>query len=148
MVVSDAHVFPGFLIPGLTQLSFSKPPTTFLTCFCRGERWKYAGKKVHLYWESNLQPPGHESDTITTKPPWHDARVMEFNAVSYRKKESSGLSSFSTFSALIKYGNYCEDDHLSLYGWSIQLFYHHTRECPATFGFSVFVPRLKQLQLS
>ena len=44
--VSDAHVSPGFLTPVtlLTQLFFSKPPSTFLTCFCRGERRKYAEK--------------------------------------------------------------------------------------------------------
>ena len=30
------YVFPGFLTPLLTQLFFPKPPTTFLTCFCRG----------------------------------------------------------------------------------------------------------------
>ena len=46
MVVGDAYVFPGFLTPVLTQLFFLKPLTTFLTCFCRGERRKYAGKKV------------------------------------------------------------------------------------------------------
>ena len=38
MAVGDAHVFLGFLTPVLTQLFFPKPPTTFLTCFCRGER--------------------------------------------------------------------------------------------------------------
>ena len=38
LAVGDAHVFPGFLTPVLTQLFFPKPPTTFLTCFCRGER--------------------------------------------------------------------------------------------------------------
>ena len=38
---------------------FPKPPTTFLTCFSRGERRKYTGKK----------PPDHESDTLTTEPP-------------------------------------------------------------------------------
>ena len=48
MAVGDAHVFPGFLTPVLTQLFFPKPPTTFLTCFCRGERRKYAGKKSCL----------------------------------------------------------------------------------------------------
>ena len=37
MAVGDAHVFPGFLTPVLTQLFFPNPPTTFLTCFCRGE---------------------------------------------------------------------------------------------------------------
>ena len=43
MAVGDGYVFPGFLTPVLTQLFFPKPPTTFLTCFCRGERRKYAG---------------------------------------------------------------------------------------------------------
>ena len=44
MAVGDAHVFPGFLTPLLTQLFFPKSPTTFLTCFSRGERQKYARK--------------------------------------------------------------------------------------------------------
>ena len=42
MAVGEAHVFPGFLTPVLIQLFFPKPPTTFLTCLCRGERRKYA----------------------------------------------------------------------------------------------------------
>ena len=70
MAVGDAYVFPGFLTPVLTLLFFPKPPTTFLTCFCRGERRKYAGKKSRLNRGSNSQPPGHESDTFTTEPPW------------------------------------------------------------------------------
>ena len=69
MAVGDAYVFPGFLTPELTQLFFPKPPTTFLTCFSRGERRKYTGKKSRLNWGSNSQPPGHESDTLTTEPP-------------------------------------------------------------------------------
>ena len=72
MAVGDAYMFPGFLTPVLTQLFFPKPPTTFLTCFCRGERRKYAGKKSRLNWGSNLQPPGHESDTLITEPPGRD----------------------------------------------------------------------------
>ena len=67
MVFGDAQVFPGFLTQVLTQLFFPKPPTTFLTCFCRGERRKYAGKKCRLNRESNSKPPGHESDTLTTE---------------------------------------------------------------------------------
>ena len=63
------YVFPGFLTPVLTQLFFPKPPTTFLTCFCRGDRWKYTGKKSRLNRGSNSQPPGHESDMLTTEPP-------------------------------------------------------------------------------
>ena len=69
MAVVDAHVFPGSLTPVLTQLFFSKPLSNFLTCFCKGERRKYAGKKVCLNWVSNSQPPGHESDMLATEPP-------------------------------------------------------------------------------
>ena len=29
-----------------------KPQTSFLTCFCRGERRKYTGKKSRLYLET------------------------------------------------------------------------------------------------
>ena len=68
MEVADAHVFPGFLTPVLTQLFFPKLLTTFLTCFSRGERQKYAGKKVRLIQESNSQPSGHESNMLTTEP--------------------------------------------------------------------------------
>ena len=69
MVVGDAHVFPGVLTPVLTQLFFPKQLTTFLTCFYRGERGKYARKKVHLNWGSNSQSPGGESNTLTTESP-------------------------------------------------------------------------------
>ena len=65
MAVGDAYVFPGFLTPVLTQLFFPKPPTTFLTYFCRGER----RKKSRLNRGSNSKPSGHESDTLTTEPP-------------------------------------------------------------------------------
>ena len=69
MAVGDAHVFPAFLTPVLSQPSFPKPPTTFLTCFSRGERQIYAGEKVRLNRVSDSQLPGHESDTLTTEPP-------------------------------------------------------------------------------
>ena len=61
MAVGDAHVFfPGFFRPVLTQLFLPKPPTVLLTCFCRGERRKYAEKKSHLNRGLNSQQPGHE----------------------------------------------------------------------------------------
>ena len=69
MTVGEAHVFLGFLTPVLAQLFFPKPPTTFLTCFLRGERQKYARKQVHLNLGSNSQPAGHESGMLTTEPP-------------------------------------------------------------------------------
>ena len=81
MAVGDAHVFPGFLTPVLTQLFFPKPPTTFLTCFWRGERRKYAGKKDRLN-QLNSQPPGHESDTLTIEPPGRG-----FNILNHRENE-------------------------------------------------------------
>ena len=62
MVVSDAYVFPDFLTPVLTQLFFPKPPPTFLTCFCTGER------EIRFKRGSNSQPLGHESDMLTTEP--------------------------------------------------------------------------------
>ena len=77
MAVDEAYVFPGFLGPVLTQLFFPKPPTTFLTCFCRGERPKYAGKKSRLNRVSNSQPPGHESNMLTTKPPGRGNKLSE-----------------------------------------------------------------------
>ena len=50
---------------------FSKPQTTFFTCFSWGERQKYAQKKLRLNQGSNSQPPGHESDMLTTElPAW------------------------------------------------------------------------------
>ena len=87
MAVGDAYVFPGFLTPVLTQLFFPKPPTTFLTCFCRGERRKYAGEKIRLNLGSNSQPPGHKSDVLTTEPPGRGSNLCN----SCSKLESSFL---------------------------------------------------------
>ena len=69
MAVDDEYVSPGFPTPVLTQLFFPKPPTTFLTSFCRDERQKYTGKKSCLNRGSNSQPPGHKSGMLTTEPP-------------------------------------------------------------------------------
>ena len=77
MAVNDAYVFSGFFTPVLTQLCFPKPQTTFLTCFCRGERRKYARKKSHLNRESNSQPSGHESDKLTTEPSGQGLLICE-----------------------------------------------------------------------
>ena len=54
---------------------FPKPPATFLSCFSRGERQKYAGKKVGLKWVSKSQPSGHESNTLTTEPPGRGSTI-------------------------------------------------------------------------
>ena len=90
MAVGDAYVFPGCLTPVLTQLFFPKPPTTFLTCFCRGERRKYAGKKSRLNRGSNSQPPGHQSETLTTELPGRGGR-LEKRAIQQRSITGMGL---------------------------------------------------------
>ena len=92
MVVGDTYVLPGFLTPVLRQLFFPKPLTTFLTCFCRGERRKYAEKKSRLKRGSNSQPPGHESDTLTTEPP---GRGSDLGTKVYKNTEKSSLYSQS-----------------------------------------------------
>ena len=69
MAVGDAYVFPGFLTPVLTQLSFQSQELLYSHASAEVRGAKYAGKKSRLNWESNSQPPGHESDTLTTKPP-------------------------------------------------------------------------------
>ena len=100
MAVGDAYVFPGFLTPVLTQLFFPKPPTTFLTCFCRGERRKYDRKKSRLTRGSNSQPPGHESDTLTTEPPGRGTRtdgLMEGGTDGQRRTVSDHNSSPEQF---------------------------------------------------
>ena len=67
MAVDDAHV--SWLSHTSTKTTFfPKPPTTFPSCF-RGERRKYAAMKVRLNRVSNSHTSGHESDTLTTKPP-------------------------------------------------------------------------------
>ena len=104
MAVGDAYVFPGFLTPVLTQLFFPKPPTTFLTCFCRGERRKYAGKKSRLNRGSNSQSPGHESDMLTTEPPGRGRNVFEKKPVYipvYICSETSGKPMASSGPSLL-----------------------------------------------
>ena len=102
MAVGDAYVFLGFLTPVLTQLFFPKPPTTFLTCFCRGERRKYAGKKSRLNRGSNSQPPGHESDTLTTEPPGRGRHFKDSFSVSLVKYHGIGKSRYVYYSKFAK----------------------------------------------
>ena len=96
MADGDAYVFPGFLTPVPTQFFFPKPPTTFLTCFCRGERRKHAGKKSRLNQGSNSQPPGHESDTLTTEPSgrgrWIRTLILKFTVSDYNACTENSVS--------------------------------------------------------
>ena len=75
----------------------SKPPTTFLTCFCRVERQKYARKTVCFNQGSNSQPPGHESDTPRWGARQNDSLVMIQNktvdSLEFRDLRLHGLQS-------------------------------------------------------
>ena len=66
MAVGDALTFPGFLTPVLTQLSFQSQRIFFSHASA-----EVRGKKDRLNRVSNSQPPGHESDPLTTEPPGH-----------------------------------------------------------------------------
>ena len=66
---------------------FPKPPTTFLTCFSRGESRKYAGKKNPLNRVSNSQPQRHESYTLTTEPSWRGLQFNKIGTLSYLLQE-------------------------------------------------------------
>ena len=72
MAVGDAHVFPGFLTPVIT---FQSHRLFFLAYFCRPEvekQWKEISPQPGLELK---QPPGHESDTLTTKPSGRETRM-------------------------------------------------------------------------
>ena len=68
MAVGDAYVVPGFFTPVQTQRFFPKPLTTFLTCFCRGERRKDAGKKGASTWDRTYN---HQVMSRTRSPLSH-----------------------------------------------------------------------------
>ena len=58
MAVGDAHVFPGFLTPVLTQLTFQSHQLLFshASAEVRGEKhWKESSPQPGI----NSQPPGH-----------------------------------------------------------------------------------------
>ena len=63
MTVSDAHVFPSFLIPLLTQISFQSHQLFFshASAEVRGENTP----ERNFNRISNSQPPGHESDALS-----------------------------------------------------------------------------------
>ena len=72
MAVGDAHAFPGFLTPIPTQLSFQIHQLLFSHVSAESERQKCAVKQVRINRVLNSQPPGHESDMLTTAPPGQD----------------------------------------------------------------------------
>ena len=67
MAVGDAHVFPGFLIPVLTQLSFQSHQLLF--SYASAElKGKNTPEGKFASTQDQTRPPGHESDTLTSEP--------------------------------------------------------------------------------
>ena len=78
MAVSDAHVFPGFLTPVLTQISFQSHRLLF--SHDSAELRRKNTPEWNFNRVSDSQPPGHESDTLTTEPRWRgNAEWIEGN---------------------------------------------------------------------
>ena len=136
MAVGDSYVFPGFLTPVLTQLFFPKPPTTFLTCLCRGERRKYTGNKSRLNRGSNSQ---HQVMSSTRSPLSHPggAYVYMLNNESLRSK---GLFSNNVTHICINHGLDSIDKYtdinphsartdLNLFLWTVQIKIRLHRKC-------------------
>ena len=93
-----------FLTPVKHIFFFPKPPTTFLTCFCRGKRRKYAGKKSRLNRGSNSQAPGNESDTLTIEPPGRGLDLRRtVISIQWSLKASSLLIQVVSNTGLTKY---------------------------------------------
>ena len=57
---------------GTNTTFLSKATDYFFHMLFRGERQNYAGKKSRLNRATNSQPPGHQSDTLTTEPSGRD----------------------------------------------------------------------------
>ena len=99
--------FLAFSHQHLNNFSFQSHDYAFLTCFCRGERRKYAGKKVRLNRGSNSQPPGHESVTLTTEPPGWGSIFQMSSSFSRNADELKLLRVTRTGFELVKWMDFC-----------------------------------------
>ena len=82
---SVTQMFPDFLTPVLTQLFCPKPPTTFPTCFCRGESYNTPERKFASTNNNNnnqgliSKPAGHEANTLTTESSGRGVKRLVYN---------------------------------------------------------------------
>ena len=71
----------------ITQLFFPKPPTTFLTCFCRGERRKYTGRK---FASTGDQTHNHQVMSPTHSPLSHlggaTSFILDLSKILFRRE--------------------------------------------------------------
>ena len=110
MAVGDAYVFPGFLTPVLTQLFFPKPPTTFPTGFCRGERRKYAGKKVA---SAGDRTHSHQVMSPTRSPLSHPGGAL-IDCMVFKRRSQQYFSYMMTWWPVISQ----RPVHLPMLSWS------------------------------
>ena len=77
MAVGDAHVFPGFLTPVLTQLSFQSHRLLFTeaSAVVRGENTPE--RKFASTGYRTQKPPSHEYDRLTTELPSQGALLYK-----------------------------------------------------------------------
>ena len=68
MAVGDAHVFPGFLTPVLTQLSFQSHRLVFSHASAEVRDENTPERKFALT-GYRTQPSCHKCDTFSTEPP-------------------------------------------------------------------------------
>ena len=71
MAVGDAHLFPGFLTPVLTLLSFQSHRLLFSLALAE-VRSKNTPERKFASTRDQTQPPGQESDMLTTELPVWD----------------------------------------------------------------------------
>ena len=80
IAVGDANMFTGILTPVLTQISFQSHRLLFSHASAE-VRGKIHRKQISLNRIWNSQPPGDDSDTLTTEPPWRGPRYYKFTCI-------------------------------------------------------------------
>ena len=75
MAVGDAHVFPGFLTPVLTLISFQSHQLLFSHASAEMRGNNMPGEILPQP-VSNSQPRGHESDMLTRAPMGGDKLIF------------------------------------------------------------------------
>ena len=84
MAVGDAHVFPGFLTPVLTQIYFQSHRLLFSHASAEA-RGQHTPERNFANQVSNSQPPDDGADTLTTEPPGRDELIVERPAITAKQ---------------------------------------------------------------
>ena len=107
MVVGDAHVFPASWLShtSTTQIFFPKPLTTFLTCFCRGERQnmlerKFASTGDRIYIHQVMSPTRSPLSHPGRAKPWEKEKSAKpaFTATPFSYSDFSPFTNITMMS--------------------------------------------------